>query len=296
MSAKKMRTAGAALSFEDALETRHFIDGGFVESKSGKTFEVINPATEELIASVCAADAADVEAAVQAAERAFAPGSAWRTMDATARRDCMLRLADSIERNAEYLARLESMNNGKPAHIALAADLGLTVKCFRYYAGWADKVTGKTVPIDGDFFCYTTREPIGVVGAIIPWNFPILMMAWKLAPALATGCTVVLKTSEKTPLTALAICRLIAEDSGFPAGVVNVLSGFGPTAGEPIARHERIAKVAFTGSTAVGKRILRMSGESNMKRVSLELGGKARPESRRARRPPPPARARVPSD
>ena len=161
------------LSFEEPLETNHYINGSFVPSINGKTFEVINPATEERIATVQSADKDDVDVAVDAAVAAFKPDAPWRTMDATGRRDCMLRLADAIERNADYLATLESMNNGKPVHIAKAADLGLTVKCIRYYAGWADKLVGKTIPIDGNFFCYTTREPVGVVGQIIPWNFPV---------------------------------------------------------------------------------------------------------------------------
>lgn len=262
------------LSFEDPLETRHYINGSFVPSINGKKIITINPATEELIAEVHAADEDDVNVAVESARQAFKPGSPWREMDATGRRDCMLKLADAMEKNRSYLAKLESMNNGKPEHIADAADLGLSIKCMRYYAGWADKIMGKTIPIDGSFFCYTQREPVGVVGQIIPWNFPILMMIWKLGPSLASGCTVVLKTSEKTPLTALAICKLV-EEAGFPKGVINVLSGFGPTAGQPLACHPHIDKIAFTGSTATARMIQKCAIESNLKRVTLELGGKS---------------------
>jgi len=170
---------------------------------------------------------------------------------------------------------MESIDNGKPKSIALAVDVAMTVKCYRYYAGWADgKITGQTIPIEGNYFCYTRHEPVGVVGQIIPWNFPLLMQAWKLGPALAAGCTIVMKSSEKTPLTALMIGKLIVE-AGFPAGVVNILSGFGPTAGQAIARHPGIDKVAFTGSSGVGHKIMQYCAESNLKRVSLELGGKS---------------------
>ena len=172
------------------------------------------------------------------------------------------------------MATLESLDNGKPRHIALAGDLPLTVACYRYYAGWADKIQGKTIPIAGDYFCYTRHEPVGVVGQIIPWNFPLLMQAWKLAPALAAGNTVILKVAEQTPLSALRVGELILE-AGFPEGVVNILAGFGPTAGGAIARHMDIDKVAFTGSTEVGKLIMKAAAETNLKRVTLELGGKS---------------------
>merc|ERR1719391_1018538 len=194
-------------------------------------------------------------------------------MDASARGQLLNRLADLIERDRLYLASLESLDNGKPFQDAYNIDLGLTIKCYRYYAGWADKNHGKTIPIDGDFMSYTRHEPVGVCGQIIPWNFPMLMQAWKLGPALAMGNTVVMKLAEQTPLTGLHIADLIRE-AGFPAGVVNVVPGYGPTAGSAIANHPDVDKVAFTGSTEVGKLIQRAAAD-NIKRVTLELGGKS---------------------
>src|SRR6201999_980402 len=184
------------------------------------------------------------------------------------------RLADLIEKHTDELAGLESLDNGKPFSVAKAVDVPASVACYRYFAGWADKIQGRTIPIDGDFFCYTRLEPVGVVGQIIPWNFPMLMQAWKLAPALATGNTVVMKPAEQTPLSALRIGELIVE-AGFPEGVVNLLPGFGPTAGAAIARHMDVDKVAFTGSTEVGHLIMEAAAKSNLKRVTLELGGKS---------------------
>jgi aldehyde dehydrogenase (NAD+) len=184
------------------------------------------------------------------------------------------KLADLIEKNAEELARLESLDNGKPYKVALSADLPLTIACYRYYAGWSDKIQGRTIPIQGNYFCYTRLEPVGVVGQIIPWNFPLLMQAWKLAPALACGNTVVLKPAEQTPLTSLRVGELMLE-AGFPEGVINILPGYGPTAGQAIARHMDIDKVAFTGSTEVGHLIMEAAAQTNLKRVTLELGGKS---------------------
>ena len=249
------------------------IGNRWVASESGKTFATINPSTGEEICQVAEADAADVEQAVRAARTAFEHGP-WRSMRASERGRLLHRLADLIESNGDELARLESLDNGKPVSVAKAVDVAKTVACYRYFAGWADKVHGKTIPIDGDFLCYTRHEPIGVVGQIIPWNFPMLMMAWKLAPALATGNTVVLKPAEQTPLTALRIGELIVE-AGFPEGVVNVLPGFGPTAGAAIASHMDVDKVAFTGSTEVGHLIMEAAAKSNLKPVTLELGGKS---------------------
>jgi aldehyde dehydrogenase (NAD+) len=186
----------------------------------------------------------------------------------------LYRLADLIEANADELARLETLDNGKPLSIAKAVDVAKTVACYRYFAGWADKVQGKTIPIDGDFFCYTRHEPVGVVGQIIPWNYPMLMQSWKLAPALATGNTVVMKPAEQTPLSALRIGELLLE-AGYPEGVVNILPGFGPTAGAALARHMDVDKIAFTGSTEVGRLIMTAAAQSNLKRVTLELGGKS---------------------
>src|SRR5580704_14230304 len=253
--------------------TKLLINNRWVPSESGKTFATVNPSTGEEICQVAEADAADVEKAVKAARAAFEHGP-WRKTPASERGRLMHRLADLIEKNADELAALESLDNGKPVSVAKAVDVAATVDCYRYFAGWADKVQGKTIPIDGDYFCYTRLEPVGVVGQIIPWNFPMLMQAWKLAPALATGNTVVMKPAEQTPLTALRIAELIVE-AGYPEGVVNMLPGYGPTAGAAIARHMDVDKVAFTGSTEVGKLILQAAGQSNLKRVTLELGGKS---------------------
>ncbi|KAL7556632.1 hypothetical protein ACA910_014163 [Epithemia clementina (nom. ined.)] len=259
------------------IETRLFINNEFVNAKSGKTFECIDPATEEIICLVQEAGQEEVTAAVQAANAAFQSGSPWRTMDGSARRDLLLRFANLVERDQDYLVRLEALDNGKPLGLhgqyGTTVDIGLSVKIIRYFAGWADKLTGKTIPVDGEFFCYTRREPVGVCACIIPWNFPLALFASKLAPALCCGNTVVLKTSEKTPLTALYAAKLIRE-AGFPAGVVNILSGFGHV-GELMTRHPNVDKVALTGSTAVGRKIQQYAAESNLKNVSLELGGKS---------------------
>ncbi len=252
--------------------TKLLINNRWVASESGKTFPTINPSTGEEICHVAEADAADVEKAVTAARTAFE--GPWRKMRASERGQLLYRLADLIEKNAEELARLESLDNGKPLSIARAVDVAKTIACYRYFAGWADKVQGKTIPIDGDFFCYTRHEPIGVIGQIIPWNYPMLMQSWKLAPALATGNTVVMKPAEQTPLSALRIGELIME-AGFPEGVVNMLPGFGPTAGAAIAHHMDVDKVAFTGSTEVGRLIMEAAARSNLKRTTLELGGKS---------------------
>jgi len=250
-----------------------FINNEFVDSISGKTFETLNPATGEVIARVAEGDKADVDIAVKAASEAFRLGSPWRTMDASRRGELLNKLADLLERDAVHLASLETLDNGKPYVMSMMADVALSVKCYRYFAGWADKNHGKVIPIDGNFMTYTRHEPVGVCGQIIPWNFPLLMQAWKLGPALATGNTVVMKLAEQTPLTGLHIAGLIKE-AGFPEGVVNVITGFGPTAGGAIATHPGIEKVAFTGSTEVGK-IIQRSAAGNLKRVTLELGGKS---------------------
>jgi aldehyde dehydrogenase (NAD+) len=253
--------------------TQLLINNQWVESASGKRFETINPTTGEVICDVAEADAADVDKAVMAARNAFNQGE-WPQLSATERGQLLYKLADLIEANKEELARLETLDNGKPYQDSLNADLALVIACYRYYAGWADKVQGKTIPINGPYFCYTRHEPVGVVGQIIPWNFPLLMQAWKLAPALATGNTVVMKTAEQTPLSALRVGELIME-AGFPPGVVNLLSGYGPTAGQAMARHYDIDKVAFTGSTEVGHLIMEAAAQTNLKRVTLELGGKS---------------------
>jgi aldehyde dehydrogenase (NAD+) len=253
--------------------TKLLIDNRWIASESGKTFATINPSTGEEICQIAEADAADVNKAVKAARAAFEHGS-WRKMPSSARGRLLNRLSDLIEQHADELASLESLDNGKPFGVAKAVDVAATVACYRYFAGWADKVQGKTIPIDGNYFCYTRHEPVGVVGQIIPWNFPMLMQAWKLAPALATGNTVVMKPAEQTPLSALRIGELIVE-AGYPAGVVNLLPGFGPTAGAAIASHMDVDMVAFTGSTEVGHLIMEAAAKSNLKRVTLELGGKS---------------------
>jgi aldehyde dehydrogenase (NAD+) len=249
------------------------INNEWVDSVSGKTFATINPATAEEICQVAEADAADVNKAVHAARVAFETGP-WRQATASQRGLLLHRLADLIEKHADELAQLESLDNGKPYSVATAADLPLVIACYRYYAGWADKIQGKTIPVNGNYFCYTRHEPVGVVGQIIPWNFPLLMQAWKLGPALASGCTVVMKPAEQTPLSALRVGELLVE-AGFPPGVVNLLPGYGPTAGAAIANHMDVDKVAFTGSTEIGRVIMQAAATSNLKRVTLELGGKS---------------------
>jgi aldehyde dehydrogenase (NAD+) len=253
--------------------TKMLIDGKWVDSQSGKTFETINPATGEVIARVAEGDKADIDKAVKAARKAFDKGP-WRKMNARERGRLLYKLADLIEQNLEELAALETLDNGKPINDSRTADLPLVIDCYRYYAGWADKVEGKTIPVNGPYFCYTRHEPVGVVGQIIPWNFPLLMQAWKWGPALATGCTVVLKPAEQTPLSALRVGEL-AMEAGFPEGVINIVPGYGETAGAAVASHNDIDKVAFTGSTEVGKLIMQAAAQSNLKRVTLELGGKS---------------------
>jgi aldehyde dehydrogenase (NAD+) len=249
-----------------------FIDNEFVDAVSGKTFETVNPATEEVLGVVAEADHADVDKAVRAARRAFDEG-AWPAMSARERGGLLLRLAELIRANAEELARLESMDNGKPIGETSTVDVPQSAEVLAYYAGWADKIHGQTVPTNDAFFTYTLREPHGVCGQIIPWNFPLLMAAWKLGPALACGNTVVLKPAEQTPLSACRLAELVAE-AGFPPGVVNILPGYGPTAGAALAEHRDVDKVAFTGSTEVG-RIIQRAAATNIKSVSLELGGKS---------------------
>ncbi len=210
-------------------ETQCLIGGKWQAAKSGKTFETINPATEEVIANVAEGDAADIDLAVKAARNAFENGP-WGKMDARDRGKLMNRLADLIEEELDELAALETLDNGKPIRDSRAADLPMTIDCLRYYAGWADKLHGQTIPVRGNYFTYTRREPVGVVGQIIPWNFPMLMVSWKWGPALAAGNTIVMKPAEQTPLTCLRMAKL-AQEAGFPDGVINVVPGMGPTAG-----------------------------------------------------------------
>ena len=252
------------------------INGKWVEAASGKTFPTYNPATGDVLANVAEGDREDIDRAVKAARAAFETGP-WSKISPAARGKMIWKLADLIEKHLEEFAQLESLDNGKPLSIARVADLPLTIEHMRYYAGWATKIEGNTIPLTlappSKFLAYTLREPIGVVGQIIPWNFPLLMAAWKLGPALAAGCTCVLKPAEQTPLTALRLGELIQE-AGFPDGVVNIVPGYGETAGAALAAHPGVDKVAFTGSTEVGKLILHAAA-GNLKKVSLELGGKS---------------------
>jgi phenylacetaldehyde dehydrogenase len=252
------------------------INGKWVDAASGKTFATYNPATGEVLANVAAGDKEDIDRAVKAARAAFETGP-WSKISPSERGRLLWKLADLLEKHTEEFAQLESLDNGKPLKVARAADVPLAVDHFRYYAGWATKIEGNTISLglakQGKFHAYTVREPVGVAGQIIPWNFPLLMAAWKLAPALSVGCTVILKPAEQTPLTALRLGELIME-AGFPEGVVNIVPGFGETAGAALAAHPDVDKIAFTGSTEVGKLIIHAAA-GNLKKVSLELGGKS---------------------
>src|SRR5712691_9417488 len=248
-----------------------FIDGQFVDAASGKTFTSPNPATGETFAEVAEADKADVDKAVAAARKAMT--GKWSKMSARDRGRLLYKLSQLIEEHAGELAALETRDNGKPIKESTYIDLPGVVENFEYFAGWSTKIEGETIPVPGQMFNYTLREPVGVCGQIIPWNFPLLMAAWKLAPALAAGNTVVLKPAEQTPVTAVELARLIAE-AGFPEGVVNIIPGYGETAGAALASHPGIDKIAFTGSTEVGKVIAKAAAD-NLTKVSLELGGKA---------------------
>jgi len=253
------------------------IDGKQVDAASGETFDVLDPSNNSVLARVQKGGAEDINRAVQAARKAF-EGGPWRKITPSERGKLIWKLADLIEANLEEFAQLETLDNGKPLTISRAADVPLTIDHFRYYAGLATKVHGETMDISvpympgADFLDYTLREPIGVVGQIIPWNFPLLMAAWKLGVALAAGCTVILKPAEQTPLSALKLGQLICE-AGFPDGVVNIVTGFGD-AGAALASHNDVDKIAFTGSTEVGHEIVKASA-GNLKKVTLELGGKS---------------------
>ncbi|HEY2838567.1 MAG TPA: aldehyde dehydrogenase family protein [Pirellulales bacterium] len=267
-----MATTAATLKLPKIQQTTCFIGGKWVPAASGKTFETINPATEEVIATVAEGDAADVDLAVAAARDALETGP-WSRMDARDRGRLMYKLADLIEEEADELAALETLDNGKPIRDSKAADLPLVIDCLRYYAGFADKIHGQTIPIRGNYFCYTRREPVGVVGQIIPWNFPMLMAAWKWGPALAAGCTMVMKPAEQTPLTCLRMARL-AQKAGIPDGVINVVPGYGPTAGAAIVKHRGVDKVAFTGEYKTAQ-IIMADASQTLKRLTFELGGKS---------------------
>ncbi|HKR54796.1 MAG TPA: aldehyde dehydrogenase family protein [Gemmatimonadales bacterium] len=253
------------------MKTDLFINNEWRPALSGKRFAVENPATEEIIAEVAQGDAADADNAVKAARACF-ESDAWRGMSARKRGRLLFKTADLLEARLEEFARLETAHNGKTLFES-KIEISMTVNTLRYYAGWADKITGETLPVEGPFFTYTLREPIGVVGAIVPWNFPLNIASWKFAPALATGCTMILKPASETPLTALLFAELIAE-AGFPPGAFNVLSGGGSTAGAALVRHPDVDKISFTGSTEVGRQIMKMAADTN-KRITLELGGKS---------------------
>ncbi|KAF5443168.1 hypothetical protein F2P56_035750 [Juglans regia] len=253
--------------------TELLINGQFVKAASGKTFPTLDPRTGDVIAHVAEGDSEDVNQAVAAARKAFDEGP-WPKMPAYERQRILLRFADLIEKHNDELAALETWDNGKPFEQAAKIEVPMLARLMRYYAGWADKIHGLTVPADGPYHVQTLHEPIGVVGQIIPWNFPLLMYGWKVGPALACGNTIILKTAEQTPLSALLASNLLHE-AGLPPGVLNVISGFGPTAGAALSSHMDVDKLAFTGSTSTGKIVLQMAAKSNLKPVTLELGGKS---------------------
>ena len=276
-----MATATQAIPVDEnvskyvAKKRQMLINGKWVDAASGKTFPTYNPATGEVLAHVAEGDKEDVDRAVAAARAAFDKGP-WRNITPSERGRVIWKLADLLERRLEEFAQLECLDQGKPLGLTRMVDIPTSIDQLRYYAGWATKVEGSTIPISAHgakFLAYTLREPIGVVGQIIPWNFPMIMATLKLAPALATGCTVVLKPAEQTPLTALMLGELIQE-AGIPDGVVNIITGYGETAGAALAAHPNVDKIAFTGSTEVGKLIVHAAA-GNLKKVSLELGGKS---------------------
>ncbi|KAL4584951.1 hypothetical protein LXL04_009564 [Taraxacum kok-saghyz] len=276
----KLRRFGTAAVLEEPITpsvrvnyTQLLIDGKFVDSASGKTFPTLDPRTGEVIAHIAEGDAEDINRAVSAARKAFDEGP-WPKMTAYERSCILLRFADLIEKHNDDIAALETWDNGKTYEQAAKGEIPMLTRLFRYYAGWADKIHGLTVPADGPYHVQTLHEPIGVCGQIIPWNFPLLMFAWKVGPALACGNTIVLKTAEQTPLTALYVAQLLLE-AGLPPGVLNIVSGFGPTAGAALASHMDVDKIAFTGSTETGKIVQELAAKSNLKPCTLELGGKS---------------------
>ncbi len=250
-----------------------FVDGKWQDAVSPKAIPVINPATGEQLTTIPDANPEDVDRAVRAARRSF-ESRAWRGMKVSQRERIIWRIGELIEKNKEELGMLESLNNGKTYREALRGDIPPAYDIFFYYAGWTRKIYGETIPVDGNYLNYTLREPVGVVGMITAWNYPMLLAAWKVAPALAAGCSMVIKPSEFTPLTTFKLAEYCLE-AGVPEGVVNVITGYGPTAGEALARHMDVDKIAFTGSIRTARALLKASGESNLKRLSLELGGKS---------------------
>jgi acyl-CoA reductase-like NAD-dependent aldehyde dehydrogenase len=248
-----------------------FINGEWRDAAGGKTIEVINPATEEIVASVASADRADVDAAVAAARAAL--DGPWTRLSARERGRLIWRLGEKLIERADEVARLETLHNGKPIFESRQIEIPAAAECLQYYAGWADKIHGETIPVKGNYLTYTLREPVGVVAAIVPWNFPLLLTTWKVAPALACGNTVIVKPASQTPLTALALAEC-AQEVGFPPGVINVITGPGSSVGQMLVEHAGIDKIAFTGDTSTGRQIMRASAET-LKRITLELGGKS---------------------
>jgi len=251
--------------------TELFINGEWREASGRKTIEVVNPATEEVIAEVASAEQADVDAAVAAARAAF--DGPWSKLSARERGRIVWKIGEKLMEKADEIARLETLHNGKPIFESRQIEVPAAAECFQYFAGWADKIHGETIPVKGNFLTYTLREPVGVVAAIVPWNFPLLLTAWKVAPALACGNTVIIKPASQTPLTALALAE-VAQEAGLPPGVLNVITGPGSTVGQMIVEHPGIDKIAFTGDTSTGKGIMKGSADT-LKRITLELGGKS---------------------
>src|SRR5438067_5731625 len=259
------------MSITTVMRKQLFINGEWRDAAGGKTIEVVNPATEEVIAEVASADRADLDAAVASARAAL--NGPWSKLSARERGKLVWKIGETLLEKADEIARLETLHNGKPIFESRQIEVPAAAECFQYYAGWADKIHGETIPVKGNYLTYTLREPIGVVAAIVPWNFPLLLTSWKVAPALACGNTVIIKPASQTPLTALALAE-IASEAGVPPGVINVITGPGATVGQMIVEHPGIDKIAFTGDTSTGKQIMKGSAET-LKRITLELGGKS---------------------
>ena len=259
------------MTLASVMRKRLFINNEWRDAEGRKTLDVVNPATEEIVAEVASADRADVDAAVRAARAAL--NGPWSKMSARDRGRLLWRVGDALMERADEIARLETLHNGKPIFESRQIEVPAAAECFQYYAGWADKLHGETIPVRGEYLAYTLREPVGVIAAIVPWNFPLLLTAWKVAPALACGNTVIIKPASQTPLTAIALAEIAAE-IGVPPGVLNVITGPGSTVGQMLVEHPGIDKIAFTGDTSTGKGIMRGAAET-LKKITLELGGKS---------------------
>src|SRR3989449_10123783 len=255
----------------DVMRKQLFINGEWRDAASGRTLDVVNPATEETSGTVASAERSDVDAAVAAARGAL--DGPWGKLSARDRGRLLWKLGDALLQRADEIARLETLHNGKPIFESRQIEIPASAECFQYYAGWADKIHGETVPVKGNYLTYTVREPAGVVAPIVPWNFPLLRTSWKVAPALGCGNTVIIKPASQTPLTALALAE-IAQEIGLPAGVINVVTGPGSKVGQMLVEHPGIDKIAFTGDTSTGKGIMKGSADT-LKRITLELGGKS---------------------